>query len=62
MEGQIQDIPETIQIRAPVSIIQQPGVPQRTGVGKSAVKRLGKLQVFQFFCVFSSLILIPCFS
>ena len=62
MEGQIQNIPAPPQIGAPVSIIEQPVVTQLTGVKKLDVKHLGKLQVFQFFCVFGSLIIIRCFS
>ena len=43
MESQIQNIPAAPQIGAPASIIQLPGVPQRTGVNKFAVTFLGQL-------------------
>ena len=41
MEGQVQNIPAPTQIGAPVSIIQQPGIPQCAGIKKSTVKFLG---------------------
>ena len=41
MEGQIQNILAPPQTGAPVSIIQQPGVPQSAGVKVPAVKCLG---------------------
>ena len=41
MEGQVQNIAAPSQTRAPVSIIQQVGLPQGTGVKVPAVKLLG---------------------
>lgn len=43
MEDQIQNIPVPPQIGAPVSIVQQLGVPQSTGVRKPAVLCLGEV-------------------